>query len=84
MLEQAALALQGQCVGLGGRQFTLHARHVQFGDVAGIKPALGELQRAAIGGHGALHQRVFGIQRTQRKVAAREFGLHQQVGITQQ
>ena len=84
MLELGALPVERNGIRLGRGDLGARARHVELGDVAGAPAALGERERLAVRAHGAAHQRAFAVERAQREVGLRHFGLHQEARALQQ
>ncbi len=84
MLELGALAVEREGIRLGRGNFRVGACHVQLGDVSGPPAALGERERLAVRDNGTAHQRPLGVERAQREIGLRHFGLYQKARALQQ
>ncbi len=84
MLERRAAPVEREQIGFRGGDLGLGTRHVELGHVAGAEAPLGEVERVAIGGDGAAHERAFDVDRAQRQVRLGNFCLDKKTRALEQ
>jgi len=78
MDQLGALQLQRRQLGFGCPKLGLSLRDIQVAGDAAFAPVEGQFQRVAIGFGSSRQQVAFGIQRAEREVIGRDFGINGQ------